>query len=374
MKNWVWILVAVLVVVGVVYFATRPKEIVEEKKPFKIGIVTGTVAQGEDEYRAAERIIAKYGSDRVIHLTYPDNFMAEQETTISQITSLAADPDVKVIVISQAVPGSLPALRKVLETRPDILVGFVTPHEDPDTVNQEVFYSIQPDELYRGRSIIMQAKAMGAKTFIHYSFPRHMSYALLAQRRDLMEKECQAQGIQFVFVTAPDPMGEGGLPAAQQFILDDVPRQIDKYGKDTCFFSTNCGMQEPLIKATLASGGIYAEQCCPSPTHGYPGALGIEIPPEKAGDMNYICEQIRIKIAEKGGTGRFATWPAPVNLVCTVAAVDYLVSVVEGKASKGDMASIKTSLENVAGVSVILNKYKDDVGQMYLIVLGSIVF
>lgn len=51
----------------------------------KIGIMTGTVSQGEEEYRAAEEIIQKYGKDRVIHVTYPDKFMDEQETTISQV-------------------------------------------------------------------------------------------------------------------------------------------------------------------------------------------------------------------------------------------------------------------------------------------------
>jgi hypothetical protein len=45
---------------------------------FKIGILTGTVSQGEDEYRAAEQVKAKYG-DRIVHVTYPDNFMQEQE-------------------------------------------------------------------------------------------------------------------------------------------------------------------------------------------------------------------------------------------------------------------------------------------------------
>ena len=38
------------------------------------------------------------------HVTYPDNFMQEQETTIAQIVQLAADKDVKAIVICQAVP------------------------------------------------------------------------------------------------------------------------------------------------------------------------------------------------------------------------------------------------------------------------------
>ena len=90
--------------------------------------------------------------------------------------------------------------------------------------------------------------------------------------------------MKFVDATAPDPTGDAGVPGAQQFILEDVPRKIAEYGKDTNFFSTNCAMQEPLIKASLEGGAIYAQQCCPSPYHGYPGALGIEIPADKAGN------------------------------------------------------------------------------------------
>lgn len=72
---------------------------------------------------------------------------------------------------------------------------------------------------------------MGAKTFIHYSFPRHLSMELIARRKDLMEKRCKELGIQFVSVSAPDPMGEQGITGSQQFILEDVPRQLAKYGK-----------------------------------------------------------------------------------------------------------------------------------------------
>jgi len=100
-----------------------------------------------------------------------------------------------------------------------------------------------------------------------------------------MEAECKKLGIRFVYGAAPDPMGEGGLPAAQQFILEDVPRKIGQYGKDTAFFSTNCGMQEPLITAIMKAGGIFPEQCCPSPTHGYPGALGLEITDDMKGEL-----------------------------------------------------------------------------------------
>ena len=247
---------------------------------FKIGIVTGTVSQGEDEYRGAENVIKKYGSD-IVHVIYPDNFMQEQETTIARIVELAYDSSVKAIVVCQAVPGTVAAIRKVKEFRPDIVFIAGTPHEDPPIVERTADVSFNTDDERRGITIIDLAYKMGAKTFIHYSFPRHLSMELIARRKDLMEKRCKELGIQFVSVSAPDPMGEQGITGSQQFILEDVPRQLAKYGKNTAFFSTNCAMQEPLITAILKHGGLFPEQCCPSPTHGYPGALGIAIPEDK---------------------------------------------------------------------------------------------
>src|SRR5262249_21413457 len=95
---------------------------VAQAQGFKIGIMTGTVSQGEDEFRAAQQLAKKYGS-RLKHVTYPDNFMQEQETVIAQLVGLASDPDVKVLVVGQAIPGSVAATRKIREQRPDILIG-----------------------------------------------------------------------------------------------------------------------------------------------------------------------------------------------------------------------------------------------------------
>ncbi len=197
---------------------------------FKIGIVTGTVSQGEDEYRGAENVIKKYGSD-IVHVIYPDNFMQEQETTIARIVELAYDSSVKAIVVCQAVPGTVAAIRKVKEFRPDIVFIAGTPHEDPPIVERTADVSFNTDDERRGITIIDLAYKMGAKTFIHYSFPRHLSMELIARRKDLMEKRCKELGIQFVSVSAPDPMGEQGITGSQQFILEDVPRQLAKYGK-----------------------------------------------------------------------------------------------------------------------------------------------
>jgi hypothetical protein len=340
---------------------------------FKIGIMTGTVSQNEEEFRAGQQLAKKYG-DRIKHVTYPDNFMQEQETVIAQLVGLAADPDVKVIVVGQAIPGSVAAARKIREERPDILIGMVEPHDDPAMVNEAADIAVQPDQLARGRSIIAEAAEMGAKRFIHYSFPRHMSMELLARRRDLMKQACAEKGLDFVFVTAPDPMAEGGLPATQQFVLEDVPREIKKYGKETAFFSTNCGMQDPMIRSVLASGGYVPEQCCPSPTHGYPTALGISVPPDKAGDIAYISSENRRIIAEHHMTGHFGTWIAPESMVAIRAVTNLLVDAVEKKVDYKDPENVHKYLVAEAGSPVQIHKYDEKAGNQYLIMLDHIVY
>jgi hypothetical protein len=321
----------------------------EDELAFKIGIMTGTVSQGEEEFRAAERLVKKYGADKVKHVTYPDKFAQEQETTIAQLTGLAADPEIKAIIICQAVPGTAAAIDKIRETRDDILFIAGVPHEDPETIASRADIVIETDNLKRGETIVELAAQMGAKTFIHYSFPRHMSMELLARRRDIMKQKAQELGLQFVELDAPDPTGDAGISGAQQFMIEDVPRQVEKYGKDTAFFNTNCGMQEPLIKTILETGAIYPEQCCPSPYHAYPGALGIEIPEDKAGDVNYMLEQIRTKIKDSGASGRFATWKVPANMAMIEAAFQYAMDYAEGEVEKFDKDHFVKLLKEATG-------------------------
>ncbi|HOP74302.1 MAG TPA: DUF3798 domain-containing protein [Bacillota bacterium] len=339
---------------------------------FKIGVVTGTVSQNEDEYRGAEAAIRKYPG-LIKHVTYPDNFMQEQETTIAQITGLAADRSVKAIVVNQAIPGTVAAIRKVKETRPDIIFIAGEPHEDPPMLERYADAALISNNRARGKSIVQLAKKMGAKKFLHYSFPRHMSYQQLAERRDIMRQECAKLGLEFIFVTAPDPMGEGGIPAAQQFILEDVPRQVAKHGKDIALFSTNCAMQEPLIAAALKTGAIVPEQCCPSPTHGYPGALGLEITQDMKGNFPKIAQEISKEIAKKGAAGRFATWPVATGYLNTTAGVELAKLAVEKKIKLSDIKAVQQTVEKNTGHKMQFERLSNK-GNYYMYLVDSIVF
>jgi len=326
---------------------------------FKIGVLTGTVSQGEDEYLGAERVIRRYGRHQILHKTYPDNFMTEQETTVTQLMELANDPEVKAIVVAQAVPGTLPAIKKARRQRKDLLFVLVAPQEDPEQIAKYGDLILQTDDLERGRTIVKAAKRMGAKTFVHYTFPRHMSMEILARRRGIMREVCDNVGIEFVDANAPDPTGDQGIAGSQKFILEDVPRMIAEHGRDTAFFSTNCAMQEPLIRAALDGGAIFPEQCCPSPTHGYPGALGISISEEIAGDMAKIREQIKEKIDEHGMGGRFGTWKVSMHIVMIEAGVDLAIAAVRGEVDLEDRATVERYLREAGDVEVEIETFHD---------------
>ncbi|HPF84727.1 MAG TPA: DUF3798 domain-containing protein [Aminivibrio sp.] len=293
---------------------------------FHIGICTGTVSQSEDDLRGAETMIAKYGDvssgGMIKHITYPDNFMQEMETTISQIASLADDPLMKVIIVNQAIPGTTEGFRRVREKRDDILLFAGEAHEDPGVIESIADLAINADNIARGYLIIAAAQKLGATDFVHISFPRHMSYELLSRRRNIMEEACKDLGVKFHFETAPDPTSDVSVAGAQQFILEKVPAWLDKYGKKTAFFCTNDAHTEPLLKRIAEGGGFFVEADLPSPLMGYPGALGVELSDVK-GDFPAILKKVEQAVIDHGGAGRMGTWAFSYGYTNSIALAEF---------------------------------------------------
>ncbi len=313
-----------------------------------IGIVTGTVSQGEDELRGAEAMIEKYGDadagGMIKHVTYPDNFMQEQETTIAQIIGLSDDPNMKAIVVNQAVPGTSAAFKEIRAKRPDILLLANSSQEDTAMIEAAADLVIDPDNINRGYLMVLAAKKMGADTFVHISFPRHMSIELLSVRRNIMEEAAKDLGLKFAFETAPDPMSDVGIPGAQNFILEQMPAWVDKYGKDTAFFATNDAQTEPLLKRVAELGAIFVEPDLPSPIMGYPGAFGIDLK-EEAGDWEAILNKVEEAVVDAGGSGRMGTWAYSYGYTATQALVEYGKQVAEGTMEKDNLADVLAAFE-----------------------------
>ena len=81
--------------------------------PYKIGIVTGSVSQSEDDRRGAEAFQKEYGEDMVQLAIYPDNFTEETETTIQSIQNLTAEPHKNPIIVNHSDPGTTEHFHKI---------------------------------------------------------------------------------------------------------------------------------------------------------------------------------------------------------------------------------------------------------------------
>jgi hypothetical protein len=341
----------------------------------KIGIVTPTLSASEDEYRGAEIVAAKYPG-QIKHIVLPDNFSEEQETAISQITSLGDDKDIKGIVICAGYSGILPAIQKVKEKRPDMIVVTAPIWDDPDMMAKYIDLCLDTDWIQRGVTIPTKAQKMGAKTLIHYSFPTHMAKETISKRHDKMKETCQALGMTFVDVLTPDPQAGAGVEAMLQFLQQDIPLQIAKYGKDTCIFGTNCPMQDVIIAKALELKFIMAEQCCPTPTQGFPAAMGLAIAQEDAGNFDKINDMIKQKAKEAGMTGRLSTWPVPVGYFLPEFSAEVVRGMVAGSLPKKNLTieQLLPIAQKVAGVKVTFNPMKTGISNYFLILEDPIIY
>ena len=306
-------------------------------EPYKIGIVTPTLTISEDEFRGAAEMVEKY-PDIVVHKTLPEDYQ-NKEGCISVVTSLADDPQMKYILFNMGMEGILPAFQTIREKRPDI-VTIVTSNDDPALMNKYVDISLNTDWVRRGVTIPTKAHEMGAKTFIHYSFPTHMASESKVQRRDAMKATCEKLGMEFVEVITPDPQTGNGKAAMLQFLREDLPRQVEKYGKDLNIFGTNCPMYDVILDEAFKLGFIVAEQCCPTPTQAYPTVLNLEITKEDLGDYDKINSMIAEKAAAANMTGRLSGWAMPSSVYTPKFQVELAVYMHDNNLTPDDVRSV----------------------------------
>ena len=344
MKKVVSLLLALIMALSLVACGEKKGETDDNTVPYKIGIVTGSVSQSEDDRRGAEAFQKEYGEDMVQLAIYPDNFTEETETTIQSIVNLSADPLMKAIIVNQSVPGTTEAFRKIKETRPDIICIAGEAHEDLPEIGSAADLVTNNDFVSRGYLIIRTAHELGCDTFVHISFPRHMSYETMSRRVAIMKAACEEFGMKFVLETAPDPTSDVGVSGAQAYILEQVPAWVEKYGQKAAYFCTNDAHTEPLLKRLLECGGYFIEADLPSPLMGYPGALGIDLT-EEAGDFEKILTKVESAIVEKGGADHFGTWAYSYGYTLSAGLALHAKNVLDGKSELRDMDDVAAALQ-----------------------------
>ena len=353
--------------------ATDSKTANEQQFSGKIAVVTSPLSVSEDDFHSAEHLAAKYGKEKIIHVTWPANLVTDRGQMMDIVANLAIDREIKIIIFNQTYVGTNVAVDRLRETRDDMFIVYCVAHETTDEAVKRANLILAVDDVGMGTAMVKQARKQGAKIFVHYSFPRHMSIPRLKNRRDIIQKECSKESIQFVDVTVPDPVEGSGFSGAtqfvfaQQFITNDVKKLVAQYGDETAFFCSNCSLQAVLIKAVVESHTIYPQPCCPSPFHGFPEALGIETSGGQV-DLNHVISEASRIAAEKNMTDRLSTWPVSAHTMFTNAGVEYAIKWINGEVPKDRINdSVLEDCMNAyirevvgEGVEVTMEPYKEN--------------
>ena len=317
----------------------KKEDVKEDTNDFRIGIVTGSFSQSEDDRRGAEAFQEKYGSDMVTLAIYPDNFTDELDITIQTIVNLADDPKIKAIIVNQAVDGTTEAFRQIHEKRPDIICIAGEAYEDFSDIGQQADLVVNYDFISRGYLMIHTAHELGCDTFVHISFPRHLEYESVSRQVAVMQAACDEFGMTFAMEEAPDPTTDVGVPGAQAYILEHVPEWVDKYGQNSAYFCTNDAHTEPLIKKLMECGGYFIEADLPSPLMGYPGALDLDITGATA-DFDSILNSVEDAVVKNGGAGRFGTWKYSYGYTVSAGLAQHAMNVINGESKLNDIGDL----------------------------------
>jgi len=304
---------------------------IDQSFPGKIVIVTDHSSVNKDDFSSPDRLIKKYGSEKIIHVAWPKAYLTEPHKMADLFLSFAADMEIKALIISQAAPGTNAAIDELGKQRKDIFIVCCTIQEPAVETVRRANLLFDPNQPGMGAAMVKQVKKQGAKVLVHYSFPRHLAVKSFAIRKNMIDKTCKAEGILFLDREIPDPADKDGFDKAQQFILEDVPELVAKYGEDTAFFCTNCHMQIPLIKAVIDCHAIYPQPCCPSPMHGYLEALEIK---DSGGSLSCLIGEASRIAAEKNMTDRLSTWPVSASMLFTNAGAEYAIKWINGEVPK----------------------------------------
>ncbi|MDD3410388.1 MAG: DUF3798 domain-containing protein [Eubacteriales bacterium] len=372
MKKFLSLLVAVAMLCTLATFA------VAEEGNWKVAVLTATTTQGEEEYRAAEKLKELY-PDHVVTDTYPDNFSSETETTIGKLIEFASDPDVKAIIFVQGVQGATAAFTQIKQDlgRDDILLMTGVPAEDPSAISPAADVILSVDEPGCGYQVADICSNWGVDVLVHLSFARHMSYETIVAKYNNMKEECDDKGIEFLTLDVSDPTGDAGMTGAQNSVIDVVASVMEEHpDQKVGFYTTNCGLQETLQAQVLQyPNAYYALPCCPSPFHGFPASLGIEVTADQYGDVPSYLHTMASILAEHDALSRFSTWGVPVNMSMIYGCYDYAVKWINGEfTEKLNEEELIKCVSAAAGGDCQFTKYESGDGTVfdnYYMVLGQ---
>jgi len=327
-------------------------------------------------FRNPLQTMAKYGEEK-INIRYWPLIVFNREETHSILEEITGNTEVKVFIANPLVPivwSDGTTFKELREKREDIFIVYclhrmwLSDEKLPDLAGVADLILVL-DDIGIGPAAVRQAYKMGAETFVHYSRTHSMTDIDFA-RLELIEKECAILGISFVEIIVPDWVYAGGYEVLK-FFREDIPRVVQKYGKNTAFFA-----REPIVMAeAISKGAIF-----PHPADFFFSpfnnllymmdlrSLDDDDFSELNSRANEAIEWTRNFLAERDMLGRVSNWPVPYPFMFTYTAAEYAIKWMNGEVSREriDVDVLRHLMKDYAGVEVFLTPFTDaNTGRTY---------
>lgn len=314
----------------------------------KIGIFCSPVSWGEENYRTVEAYIAKYGENRFILNTIPDD--CDVQTMISLCSSMAQDPECGVIIINEAVPGSVAAMNAAKAINPNIMIFAINYLEEPIEVAAVADLACGKSYSDFAYSVIDAAHEKGLEVVSLAAAADTLGTTRNIERIAACKERCEEYGIEFIMTTLPNETDSNSRAALEQAAKEDVYNKINEYGEKVGFFPSTSYAYVPQLTAIVDAGkGYMLTLADPGPfTSAYSDVFGISAPEGKKLDLDWTNTAISEAIDKLGLTGHFGNWKFSFLSGFMSASIEFSMDYMDGNVERDD---IQTWMDHFASVN-----------------------
>lgn len=303
----------------------------------KVGVLCSPLGWGEENYRMTEKCIAKFGADKIVVTTLPED--ADAQTMVSQATTMANDSSIGALVINEAVPGSIAAAAAAKKINPQMLVIMVNPSEDPPEVAKVADLAVMTVFNELTIAAADQAAKKNCKVMV-LEVPVDQQGMERAQSRiAACQTECDKLGIKLIINSLPNESDANSRPAMIQAAKEDIYNKLNEYGDNTGFMSFSSFCATAVFTALCdEKKGYLVGTPDPGPfAPGFMDAFGITADKDHILDMEWTNKAIAQALEKKGMSGHFCNWEIPYFSTMMYGSIAYSLAYLSGKENTIDM-------------------------------------
>ncbi|MBQ8763879.1 MAG: DUF3798 domain-containing protein [Clostridia bacterium] len=277
-----------------------------------IGILTPAAAAG-DEYAEAMKMQETYGADKVVVETFDVGYGSSTASIYEAAERLLENHNVKAIIVARGVEGTADAIKAVKSARPDIECIDVNPSEIDYYVTNTADLAVSMGSKETCAAMVERAKKQGIKTVV-YLVPSQYSKNISIQKTgDALKTACDDRGVDYVqhdYQCNINPIDQIKLSAKAA-----VKSCIEKYGKDTAFYSASCVATDTVINAAAENEAGFIYGLCSCPENHYKTAFGAE----KGESYEQLLENLREAVDGNARKKLCVIESSPVSIMIKIA-------------------------------------------------------